>query len=175
MRAVTHQVFRTFGFDPWDFHFLLHSTGSVVAGPAALTALFPRQIRTKTMDIYVTESEAGELVYFLQEVADYVPMLGPFYHTSDFQWNGLSGYLPLASSSKQKMINVYIASSSPLAPLIKTKSTMAMNLITGQYISSTKPSLYLYCLPIFQLVVSYAFIPSLPLPGRAFLIHHQQG
>lgn len=134
VRALSHWMFRSFGFDSWRFHHHLHTTGSVVAGPAALVTLFPRQIRTKTMDIYVPRSTAGDLLYFLQKEAKYIPMFGPFYLGPDFQQTHLFGYLPLASTSTQKNINVYIAESSALFPLISNKSTTEMNLITGQYI-----------------------------------------
>jgi len=131
VRAVSHWIFQSFGFDSWRFHHYLHTTGSVVAGPAALVALFPRQVWTKTMDIYVPKSTAGDLLYFLQKEGHYRPMFGPFYLAPDFQRTHLFGYLPLASSSTKKNITVYIAESSALFPLIGNKSTMEMNLITG--------------------------------------------
>lgn len=142
MRAISHWVFRTFGFEPWRFHHHLHTTGSVVAGSAALAALFPRRIRSNNMDIYVPQSTAGDLLHFLQEDADYKPMLGPFYQNSDFQWKNLLGFLPLASLSTKTTINVYIAESSALFSLISNRSTTAMNLITGQHVSLTNPRPY---------------------------------
>lgn len=131
MRILSHSVFRYFGFDPQRFHYHLHSTQSIISGPAALVALFPGQLQTSTMDIYVSYSRAAELLYFLQTSADYMTMFGPF---KNIVWKGLHGFTVLFSSKKNKTIHVYISDRhSALAPILGSKSTLAMNLITGMH------------------------------------------
>lgn len=136
---TVHQLLRIFDLHSVDVFRLLHATGSVISGSAALLLLFPWSFEPGDLDIYVPRSQINFTIKVIRDMFGFelYRTAGPYVKNEAIQ--GIFWF-------RKGEITLNVISSTtdnPLEPIFHFHSTVVMNFISSVGIFCAYPTLTL--------------------------------